>query len=88
MKYIVCGLLLGVAAVLAPVGAQTSVVPDAAVAPPAAPAVAGIQSQNIFQVKPDARAATNYADQTNGQSGQLQPGHHTPLWPPVGQGLT
>ena len=88
MKHIVCGLLLGVAAVLAPVGAQTSVAPDAAVAPPAAPAVAGIQSQNIFQVKPDASADPKYADQTNGERGKVQPGNNAPMWRQVGQGVT
>jgi formate dehydrogenase subunit gamma len=69
---------------------------DAQVAPAAvampAPAVAapagGIQGQNIFQVKPDASAEPNYANQTNGERAKVQPGNNAPLWRQVGSGLT
>ena len=64
---------------------------------PAVPAIAspvvassapagGIQSQNIFQVKPDASADPNYANQSNAQRNQVQPGNNAPIWRQVGQG--
>jgi formate dehydrogenase subunit gamma len=58
----------------------------------AAPAVSaqqgGIQSQNIFEVKPDASADPNYAKQSNAERAKVQPGNNTPLWRAVGQGAT
>ncbi len=67
-------------------------------APPAAPAAAasaapsaaaqgGIQSQNIFEVKPDADKDPNYAKQTNAQRGVVQPGNNAPMWRAVGAGV-
>ena len=88
MKHIVCALLLGMASALGTVNAQTPAAPDVAPAPSAAPAVAGIQSQNIFQVKPDASADPQYAEQTNGERGKVQPGNNAPMWRQVGQGVT
>ncbi|MDW5442316.1 formate dehydrogenase subunit gamma [Polaromonas sp. SM01] len=57
-------------------------------AAPAPPAAGGIQSQNIFEVKPDADAAPNYAKQTNGERAKVQPGNNAPLWRDVGAGIT
>ena len=53
-----------------------------------APAPGGIQSQNIFEVKPDASADPNYAKQTNGERAKVQPGNNAPMWRQVGQGVT
>ena len=58
---------------------------------PAAPAAAGaggIQSQNIFEVRPDASAEPGYAEQTNAQRAAVQPGNNAPMWRQVGQGVT
>jgi formate dehydrogenase subunit gamma len=58
-------------------------------AAPAAPAQqGGIQSQNIFEVKPDASADPNYAKQSNAQREKVQPGNNAPVWRQVGQGAT
>ncbi len=57
----------------------------------AAPAPAqsgGIQSQNIFEGKPDASADPNYAKQTNAERAKVQPGNNAPMWRQVGQGVT
>jgi formate dehydrogenase subunit gamma len=57
----------------------------------AAPAPAqsgGIQSQNIFEVKPDASADPNYAKQSNAERAKVQPGNNAPMWRAVGQGVT
>ncbi|GAB3476706.1 formate dehydrogenase subunit gamma [Polaromonas eurypsychrophila] len=73
----------------AAVSAQTTAAPAAAaVAPAPAAATAGIQSQNIFQVKPDASADPNYASQTNGERAKVQPGNNAPMWRQVGAGVT
>jgi len=67
------------------VTAQNALQPPA----PAASAVAGgIQSQNIFTVKPDASAAPNYATQSNGERAVVQPGNNAPMWRQVGSGVT
>ncbi|WP_210544864.1 formate dehydrogenase subunit gamma [Rhodoferax sp. PAMC 29310] len=57
---------------------------------PAAPAAAagGIQSQNIFEVKPDASAEPGYAGQTNAERAKVQPGNNAPMWRKVGEGVT
>ena len=47
--------------------------------PAAAPAPGGIQSQNIFEVKPDASADPNYAKQTNAERAKVQPGNNAPM---------
>jgi formate dehydrogenase subunit gamma len=58
-------------------------------AAPVAPAQqGGIQSQNIFEVKPDASADPNYAKQSNAQREKVQPGNNAPVWRQVGQGAT
>jgi formate dehydrogenase subunit gamma len=68
----------------APVAPAAVAMPAPAVAAPAG----GIQGQNIFQVKPDASAEPNYANQTNGERAKVQPGNNAPLWRQVGSGLT
>ncbi len=59
-------------------------------APSAAPVAAvtpgGVQSQNIFEVKPDASAEPGYAKQTNGERAKVQPGNNAPVWRQVGSG--
>ena len=59
-------------------------------APSAAPAPAsgGIQSQNIFEVKPEASADPNYLNQTNGERNKVQPGNNAPMWRDVSRGVT
>ncbi len=64
------------------VGAQ---VPAVALPPATAP---GIQSQNIFEVKPDASADPKYANQTNAERAKVQPGNNAPMWRQVGAGVT
>jgi formate dehydrogenase subunit gamma len=48
----------------------------------------GIQSQSIFEVKPDASADPNYAKQSNAERAKVQPGNNAPMWRQVGQGAT
>lgn len=55
----------------------------------AAPAAqGGIKSQNIFDIRPDADTAPNYAGQTNAERGQVQPGNNAPMWRDVSKGVT
>jgi formate dehydrogenase subunit gamma len=78
----------------AAVSAQTAPAPAAPAAAAPAPAAAtatapgGIQSQNIFEVKPDASADPNYANQTNAERAKVQPGNNAPMWRQVGAGVT
>jgi len=51
-------------------------------------AVAGIQSQNIADVKSDASSDAGYADQTNAERAKVQPGNNAPMWRDVGKGVT
>ncbi|MEO5607330.1 MAG: cytochrome b/b6 domain-containing protein, partial [Polaromonas sp.] len=60
----------------------------AATSAPAPAAPGGIQSQNIFEVKPDASQEPGYAQQTNGERAKVQPGNNAPMWRQVGQGVT
>ncbi len=86
---------LGLAAAVAfagPAFAQAKVAPHDE--PPSAPAQAapgGIQSQNIFDVKPevkrDASSEPGYDKQTNAQRNAVQPGNNSPMWRDVKQGL-
>ena len=57
-------------------------------ATPVAVAAPGVKSANIFDVKPDASEAANYATQTNGERAQVQPGNNAPMWRQVGAGVT
>jgi formate dehydrogenase subunit gamma len=85
MKHIVWSLAFAAGLAWGSAGAQQApAAPDAAApaaAAPAAPAaIGGIQSQNIFQVKPDASADPRYAEQTNGERMKVQPGNNAPMW--------
>lgn len=69
--------------------AQTQ--PSAMTEPVATPATAegaGIKSQNIFEVKPDASEASGYAQQNNAERAKVQPGNNAPIWRQVGAGVT
>lgn len=64
-------------------------VEDPAPAKQTAPAPqGGIQSQNIFDIRPDADKDPNYSSQTNAQRGQVQPGNNAPMWRDVSKGVT
>ena len=69
--------------------AQTAATPAAPAATPAAVAApsGGIRSANIFEVKPDADADPNYANQTNAERAKVQPGNNAPIWRQVGTGV-
>jgi formate dehydrogenase subunit gamma len=79
MKHVMWSLALAAGVAWGPIQAQPS-------APAAAPG--GIQSQNIFEVKPDASSAPGYAEQDNGERSKVQPGNNAPMWRQVGQGVT
>lgn len=69
--------------------AQTAVQPAAAspaVSVPAGSSAGGIQSANIFDVKPEASADPNYLNQSNGERAKVQPGNNAPMWRQVGAG--
>lgn len=53
-----------------------------------AAATAGIQSQNIMDVKPDASADPGYDKQSNAERAKVQPGNNAPVWRDVGAGAT
>ncbi|WP_291008070.1 formate dehydrogenase subunit gamma [Hydrogenophaga sp.] len=67
--------------------AQDDPPPAAAASKPAAQ-TGGIQSANIFEIAPGADTDPNYANQTNGERGQVQPGNNAPMWRDVGKGVT
>ncbi len=75
----------GWAALIGSAAAQTPAAPPAA---PAAATTAGVKGQNIFEVKPDASEAPDYAKQTNGERAKVQPGNNAPMWRQVGEGVT
>lgn len=85
-----CGTAALLALTLALPALAQNAAPKDDPAPPAAAAAAGggIQSANIFDVKPDASADPNYANQTNGERALVQPGNNAPMWRQVGQGAT
>ena len=68
------------------VSAQTA--PAAPATKSAAAGSSGIQSANIFDVKPDANEAPGYAAQTNAERAKVQPGNNAPMWRQVGAGVT
>ena len=82
------GWSAGVSAQSAQPPAQPGIPATAATAAPAAAATGGIQSANIFEVKPDADADPKYASQTNGERARVQPGNNAPMWRQVGAGVT
>jgi len=55
---------------------------------PAKSAATGVKSANIFSIAPDANTDPKYADQNNGERGQVQPGNNAPMWRQVGAGVT
>jgi formate dehydrogenase subunit gamma len=55
---------------------------------PVATGNSGIQSANIFDVKPEASAEPGYATQTNAERAKVQPGNNAPMWRQVGAGVT
>jgi formate dehydrogenase subunit gamma len=65
--------------------------PAPAAAAPAAPQAGGIQSQNIFdvkpEIKPDASSDPKYRDQTNGERNRVQPGNNAPMWRAAAAGV-
>lgn len=63
--------------------ASAPATPNAAAAAPG-----GIQSANIFEIRPDANTDPNYPKQTNAERGKVQPGNNAPMWRAVGQGVT
>jgi formate dehydrogenase subunit gamma len=48
----------------------------------------GIKDANIFQIAPDASSDANYANQTNAERKQVQPGNNAPMWRDVAKGVT
>ena len=60
----------------------------AAVPVPEPVAQDGIQSQNIFTVKPDASSEAGYDKQSNAERAKVQPGNNAPMWRAVGAGVT
>lgn len=57
-------------------------------APAAAPLAPGaIQSQNIFEVRPDASVRPGYAGQTNAERAKVQPHNNAPMWREVQSGM-
>ena len=74
-------LLFTACAALASVGAHAQT---------AAPAAAktGVQSANIFEVKPDASTEPGYAAQSNAERSKVQPGNNAPVWRQVGEGVS
>jgi formate dehydrogenase subunit gamma len=74
-------LLFAACAAVASVGAHAQT---------AAPAAAktGVQSANIFEVKPDASTEPGYAAQSNAERSKVQPGNNAPVWRQVGEGVS
>lgn len=95
MLFIAIGFC-GLVGAQAPAAVSTESKPAVATAPraglQAAPAAAtpkaGIQGQNIFEVKPEASADPNYLKQSNGERAKVQPGNNAPMWRQVGEGIT
>jgi formate dehydrogenase subunit gamma len=75
--------LLVSVSVAAPAAAQTSNTPAA----PGMPGtLGGIQSANIFEVRPDASELPGYESQTNAERKLVQPGNNAPMWRQVSSG--
>lgn len=68
-------------------GVSGTVAAQPAAAPAPAPAAsAAVQSMSILDVRPDASDEAGYAQQTNGQRAQVQPGNNAPMWRQVRSG--
>ena len=77
------------ASILIAVGISSSCVAQSK--PAAAPDAVlqdGVQSQNIFTVKPDASSEPGYDKQSNAERAKVQPGNNAPVWRAVGAGIT
>ena len=74
-------LFFAACAALASVGAHAQTAAPAAVK-------AGVQSANIFEVKPDASTEPGYAAQSNAERSKVQPGNNAPVWRQVGEGVS
>ena len=68
--------------------AQDKAKPDAVPAKETAAAPGAIKSQNILELKPDASDEPGYAQQSNAERAQVQPGNNAPIWRQVGSGVT
>lgn len=55
-------------------------------APAGEGALGGIQSANIFEVRPDASELPGYAEQTNAERNAVQPRNNAPMWRQVNSG--
>ncbi len=85
------GLAFSLAVTLGLVNAQTTggaLPPDDPPPPAASSAMGGIRSANIFEIAPDASTDSNYANQSNAERKQVQPGNNAPMWRDVGKGVT
>ena len=78
----------GLVAAQAPSTAQSPSVLPAAPTTVAPATAGGIQSQNIFEVRPDASTEPGYDKQTNAERAKVQPGNNAPMWRQVGQGVS
>ncbi|MEY3871811.1 MAG: hypothetical protein RLZZ296_806 [Pseudomonadota bacterium] len=81
-------LLLTACAALTWSGVSAQTTPAAPAATVAAAGTSGVQSANIFDVKPEASADPGYAAQTNAERAKVQPGNNAPMWRQVGAGVT
>ncbi len=77
IRSFIAALALGLCA-LVPAQAQNT--------PAATGGFGGIQSANIFEVKPDADQQPGYAEQSNAERGRVQPGNNAPFWRQVNSG--
>lgn len=72
-------------------GGSTTTAPAQPAADDPAPSTGGIQSQNIFdvkpEVKPDASSQPGYMEQNNAQRNAVQPGNNSPMWRDVKAGV-
>lgn len=73
-----CAALWMAAVLLTPAAAQQTATTGGS--------LGGIQSANIFDVKPDADQQPGYAEQTNGERARVQPGNNAPFWRQVNSG--
>jgi formate dehydrogenase subunit gamma len=90
-RWLLAGLLALAAGVAGAQTAQGTAPPDDPAPPAATPgaaAVGGVKSANIFEIAPDASSDANYANQTNAERKQVQPGNNAPMWRDVGKGVT
>ncbi|GAB2584362.1 formate dehydrogenase subunit gamma [Ramlibacter solisilvae] len=84
-------LLAGLLGVALGAGAQAPKQDEVPSAPATPAAPGGIQSQNIFdvkpEVKPDASSDPKYLEQGNAERNKVQPGNNSPMWRGVEKGI-